>query len=50
MVKQQHGFTEDKKIETDLLKFTHYISETLDRDPRTQINVIYTDFQKAFDD
>jgi len=34
---------------TNLLQFTHYTDNTLDKYPKTQVDVIYTDFQKGFD-
>ena len=34
---------------TNLLELTHYLAEVLDQRTPSQIDVIYTDFQKAFD-
>ena len=46
---QQHGFVRGRTIETNLLEFTHYLTKTLDKYHQTQMDVVYTDFQKAFD-
>ena len=46
---QQHGFTKHRSIQTNLLEFTQYVTKILDASPPTQVDVIYTDFQKAFD-
>lgn len=43
----QHGFMPRRSTLTNLLNFTHYVSSGLDK--RKQVDVIYTDFQKAFD-
>ena len=34
IAEQQHGFTRNRTAETNLLEFTHYISETLDKKPK----------------
>ncbi|KYB24594.1 hypothetical protein TcasGA2_TC030943 [Tribolium castaneum] len=43
----QHGFMENRSTITNLATLTQFISEALNR--RSQVDVIYTDFQKAFD-
>ena len=49
IITQQHGFTKGRTVESNLLEFTYYISKTMDNTPPTQIDVVYTDLQKAFD-
>jgi len=49
IAEQQHGFVRNRTVETNLLEFTHYISETLDKNLLNQVDVVYTDLQKAFD-
>lgn len=43
----QHGFMEKRSTISNLTCITQYISDTLDS--QGQVDVIYTDFQKAFD-
>lgn len=43
----QHGFIPGRSTITNLSCFSQYISESLDRGG--QVDVVYTDFQKAFD-
>lgn len=43
----QHGFMPKRSTTTNLINFTQYISEALEN--RTQVDVLYTDFSKAFD-
>ena len=43
----QHGFCRGKSTGTNLLTFTQYVSNYLDR--RGQVDVVYTDFSRAFD-
>ena len=43
----QHGFVKGKSTATNLLTFAQYVSNCLDR--RGQIDVVYTDFSRAFD-
>lgn len=43
----QHGFFPGRSTITNLVEVTQYISDCLDR--RRQVDVIYTDFSKAFD-
>lgn len=43
----QHGFINGRSTTTNLIIMTQYLSEILDR--RGQVDVIYTDFSKAFD-
>lgn len=44
---QQHGFIERRSTVSNLVEITQVISNTLDN--RGQVDVIYTDFSKAFD-
>lgn len=44
---EQHGFVQDRSTVTNLAIFNGYISSALDFGQ--QVNVIYTDFSKAFD-
>lgn len=44
---QQHGFIKRRSTTTNLIAFTTYLFESMDR--REQVDAIYTDFQKAFD-
>ena len=44
---RQHGFVPKKSINSNLLEFYTYICDAFDE--RTQVDAIYTDFQKAFD-
>lgn len=43
----QHGFIEKRSTVTNLALFTQYAAEVLDE--KGQVDVVYTDFQKAFD-
>lgn len=43
----QHGFTENRSTITNLAYFTQFVSESLDE--QSQVDVVYTDFSKAFD-
>lgn len=43
----QHGFRENRSVDTNLLILGNIISEHLDR--AIQVDVVYFDFQKAFD-
>ncbi|XP_063913193.1 uncharacterized protein LOC135129854 [Zophobas morio] len=43
----QHGFMQGKSTITNLAYFSQFASNALDRN--SQVDVIYTDFQKAFD-
>ncbi|XP_044755018.1 uncharacterized protein LOC123313971 [Coccinella septempunctata] len=47
IVEEQHGFIRGRSLETNLLQFTEYLCGSLD--DRSQVDVIYTDFEKAFD-
>ncbi|XP_074040340.1 uncharacterized protein [Leptinotarsa decemlineata] len=44
---EQHGFVPKKSTSTNLLSFSHDVLRNLENS--TQVDVIYTDFQKAFD-
>ena len=46
---QQHGFVKGRSIPTNLVELTHYVAQIHDRGLASQVDVIYTDFQKAFD-
>lgn len=43
----QHGFIEKRSTITNLTIFSQFVSEAIN--DKTQVDVIYTDFQKAFD-
>ena len=43
----QHGFRPKRSVATNLAVFTQYVSRSLDA--RKRVDVIYTDFSKAFD-
>lgn len=43
----QHGFMENRSTVTNLVIFTQFVSDILDE--KGQVDVIYTDFSKAFD-
>lgn len=47
IVPEQHGFMEGRSTVTNLVCKSQFLSEVLDR--RGQVDVIYTDFSKAFD-
>lgn len=47
IVPQQHGFIEGKSTVSNLLVFTNFISRAIDNGQ--QLDVIYTDAEKAFD-
>jgi len=47
IVDQQHGFRPTRSTVTNLLTFTKAVNKSLDNN--IQIDVIYTDFEKAFD-
>lgn len=47
LLPEQHGFISGRSTVTNLVIKTQYISEVLDQ--RGQVDVIYTDFSKAFD-
>ena len=44
---RQHGFLKNKSTATNLCFITQFISESLDK--KYQVDVVYTDFTKAFD-
>lgn len=43
----QHGFVKSRSTVSNLISVTQNISEVLDR--RGQVDIVYTDFEKAFD-
>ena len=47
IVEEQHGFVGGKSTITNLTIFKNFLSDSLDRG--VQVDVIYTDFSKAFD-
>lgn len=47
MIPEQHGFMKSKSTLSNLLSFEHYLLECLQSN--VQVDVIYTDFVKAFD-
>ena len=44
IVPQQHGFRKKHSTTTNLMEFTHFVLKS-----GHQVDVLYTDFQKAFD-
>lgn len=44
---EQHGFMKNRSTVTNLAVFTDYVLRSMDE--RHQVDVIYTDFEKAFD-
>jgi hypothetical protein len=47
VIDDQHGFRRNKSSITNLYSFRNFISDALSR--RSNVDVIYTDFAKAFD-
>ncbi|XP_031627431.1 uncharacterized protein LOC116343496 [Contarinia nasturtii] len=47
IVPQQHGFMKGRSTSSNLLEFSHYSIKALNDDK--QVEVLYTDFSKAFD-
>lgn len=47
LCKEQHGFIKQKSVETNLSEYAEYILMNLNN--RVQVDVVYTDFSKAFD-
>lgn len=47
IIPEQHGFMRGRSVETNLVDYTEYLSNSLNK--RVQVDVIYTDFSKAFD-
>lgn len=43
----QHGFLKNRSTSTNLVSFTHFVSSIIEL--RGQVDVVYTDFSKAFD-
>ena len=44
IIPQQHGFMENRSTATGLMEFIHFVKKN-----RGQVDVLYTDFSKAFD-
>ena len=44
---EQHGFVDKRSTVTNLACFSQFVSEVIDK--QGQVDVVYTDFQKAFD-
>ena len=44
---RQHGFMKDRSTTSNLITITEFISESINNN--SQVDVIYTDFSKAFD-
>lgn len=42
----QHGFLKNRSTSTNLVSFSHFISSNIES--KGQVDVIYTDFSKAF--
>lgn len=49
MAKEQHGFIPKKSVITNLLMFNNFVSNSLNSNPSSQVDVAYIDFKKAFD-
>lgn len=47
IIKQQHGFCKGRSTATNLMTFSEFLHRTLD--DHGQVDVVYTDFEKAFD-
>lgn len=47
IIPEQHGFFKGKSTTTNLITFSEYVHRRLDN--HQQVDVIYTDFAKAFD-
>lgn len=47
LVQEQHGFRPCRSVVTNLLLFTNFVSSVIEK--RSQVDVIYLDFAKAFD-
>lgn len=47
IISQQHGFVNKKSTETNLCELTHYVTTSMDSG--YQVDVVYTDYAKAFD-
>lgn len=47
IIPEQHGFVQRRSTVSNLLIFSNYLFENMDR--RLQVDAVYTDFQKAFD-
>jgi hypothetical protein len=47
IIPQQHGFCKKRSTTTNLLEYTEFLQRSLDKNQ--QVDVIYTDFTKAFD-
>ena len=45
----QHGFMKGKSCTTNLVEYTSFLSNQLEQPDVKQVDVIYTDFSKAFD-
>lgn len=43
----QHGFFKHRSVDTNMLVFTDFLAQSLDGN--SQVDVVYTDFSKAFD-
>ena len=46
IVSEQHGFLPKRSTITNLMNFTQFVSETLES--KKQVDIVYTDFTKAF--
>ena len=46
----QQSFIRGESIQTNLLEFTYYIHKTLDQRDSSQVDIIHTAYQKAFDE
>ena len=46
---RQHGFVRQKSTKTNMLAFLQAVYKALDKDQRSDVVALYTDFSKAFD-
>lgn len=47
IIPEQHGFVKRRSTTTNLMVFTNFLFENMDR--QVQVDAVYTDFRKAFD-
>ena len=47
LIAEQHGFMPGRSTSTNLLEYQHYLINSIEKE--RQVDVIYTDFRKAFD-
>lgn len=44
---QQHGFYRHRSVDSNMVTFTEFLAQAMDKN--TQVDVVYTDFSRAFD-